>query len=121
MLKLLPLILATPLNNYPDEEAEWQDGGEDRRADLGGQREGLLLRRGGAAPLGRGKDPGMCSTVLLSLISIGVSVLQFSATVEHSEKCTTSSQFEFQYSILRCSKWGITALLICTSICKLKY
>ena len=48
--------------------------------------------------------PGKCSTVT-SLISICVSVLQFAATVVHSTKCTSSSQFAFQSSILRCSKW----------------
>ena len=38
---------------------------------------------------------GKCSTVP-SLILICVSVLQFSASVEHSEKCTISSQFAFK-------------------------
>ena len=47
---------------------------------------------------------GKCSTVP-SLISICVSGLQFAATVEHSEKSTISSQFAFQSSIVRCSKW----------------
>ena len=46
-----------------------------------------------------------CSTIL-SLISICVSVSQFAATVEHSEKCTILSQFAFQSSNLRRSKWG---------------
>ena len=44
---------------------------------------------------------GKCSTVP-SLISVCVSVLQFAATVEHSEQCTISSQFVFQSLILRC-------------------
>ena len=46
---------------------------------------------------------GKCSTAP-ALISICVSVLQFNATVEHSEECTISAEFAFQYSILRCSK-----------------
>ena len=63
------------------------------------------------------RPPGKCSTVP-SLISLCVSVLQFAATVDHSEKCTISSQIAFQSSILRCSKtkmgfkWGITVILI---------
>ena len=48
--------------------------------------------------------PGKCSTVP-SFISICVSGLQFAAVDEQSEKCTISSQFAFQSSILRCSKW----------------
>ena len=47
---------------------------------------------------------GKCSTVL-SLISICVSVLQFVAIVEHSEKGSILSQFACHSSILRCSKW----------------
>ena len=46
---------------------------------------------------------GKCSTVP-SLISVCVSVLQFAATVEHSEQCTISSQFAFQSLICRFSK-----------------
>ena len=56
------------------------------------------------APEGRGRYPGRCSTDP-SLISICVSVLQFAATDEHSVKYTNLSQFEFQSSILRSSKW----------------
>ena len=33
-------------------------------------------------------------------------VFQFAQNVKHSEKCTISSQFVFQSSILRCSKMG---------------
>ena len=47
---------------------------------------------------------GKCSTVPY-LICNCVSLLQFTVTVEHSEKCTISSQFEFQSSTLRCSNW----------------
>ena len=66
-------------------------------------------RREGPQPL-----PGTCSTVP-SLISICVSVLQFSATVESSEKCTILSQFTFKASILRCSKWASNRECKCSS------
>ena len=39
-----------------------------------------------------------------SVISICVSLLQFAVAVEHSEKCTISSQFSLKSSILRCSR-----------------
>ena len=60
-------------------------------------------RLGGEVP-GEGRPPGKCSTVP-SPISIRVSVLQFAATVEHSEKCTIASQLAFQSSILGHSNW----------------
>lgn len=53
----------------------------------------------GGEPVGAGKR----STVP-SLISISISVRQFAAVDEHSEKCTISFQLAFQSSILRWSK-----------------
>ena len=82
---------------------------QDRGVPEGTRGKGKGARGGGFNRRGRGRvqqeetSAGKCSTAP-SLISICVSVLQFAAT-EHTEKCTISSQFAFQSSILRCSIW----------------
>ena len=70
----------------------------------------LLLRAEGEAAAAQGGqpapllDPGKCLTDP-SLVSICVSVLQYAAMPQLlNTKCTVSSQFAFQSSILMCSK-----------------
>ena len=71
-----------------DKTREWVDeqvAAQPQRP-RGRRRPRLLRGRPGPVRVHTAVPPGKCSTVP-SLISICVSVLQFAATVEHSEKC----------------------------------
>ena len=109
-----PILVVAPHSTFFDALAAlWDDDRHNRETpyivsraeNLRAPLLGKILKFAQAVSVSR-EDPESRQRAKLGSVqeSFCVSVFQYAATVEHSEKCAISSEFAFQSSILMCSK-----------------